>query len=304
MNRAGPLVVVCLAPADLRPEVDDLTGVVRADPRRADLSASDAAALEYGLRSAEAWDGWVLAVAAGPADIDPVLVAASAVGAEVLRVEWGSSHTVPAAVAGPQPVNPSELAGEPAALAAALARAVRHAGSPAVVFCGDRSAWRGTGAVPGLLAHHLGMGQALGLVRVDIGEPGRLTVERRLDGGWREKLRIERPAVLAVEAAGVRLRRAGLAAALAAEPASVAVVHPSTDEVLAKLDLRLGPPRPYRPRTRPVPPPQGSTRERLLNLTGVLSNREPPRVLGPLSPSEAADELLAYLERNGYQQPG
>ena len=302
MNRAGPLVVVCVAPADLRPEVDDLTGLVRADPRRADLSPPDAAALEYGLRAAEAWDGWVLAVAAGPPEIDPVLASAGAVGADVLRVEWGSSPTVPASVAGPRSVHPVELAGEPAALAAALARAVKDAGRPAMVFCGDRSAERGIGAVPGLLAHRLGMGQALGLVRVAVDGPGRVTAERRLDGGWREMLRVDRPAVLSVEAAGVRLRRASLAAALAAEPAPVAVVHPAGDDTARGWDVRLGPPRPYRPRTRPVPAPQGGTRERLVSLTGALSRREPPRIVGPVGAAEAADELLSYLERNGYRR--
>ncbi len=304
MKRSGPLVAVCLAPTDLRPEVDDLTGVVRTDPRRADLSAPDAAALEYGLRVAETWGGWVLAIAAGPPQIDPVLSAASAVGAEVLRVEWGSSHNLPAAVAGPRTVNPVELTGDPAAVAGALARVVSEQGRPSLVLCGDRSAASGTGAFPGFLAHELGLDQALGLVGIDIGDAGRLTVQRRLDGGWRETLLIERPSVLSVEAAGVRLRRAALTAVLEAGAATVPVVHPGAVDPSFHSDLRIGPPRPYRPRTRPVPPPRGDTRERLLSLTGVLSNREAPRVLGPLSAAEAADELLSYLERNGYRRPG
>lgn len=287
------MVVACVAPADLRPEVDDLTGAVRVDPRRGDLTASDAAALEYALRVAEAWDGWVLAVAAGPPEIDPVLAEAVAVGAEAVRLGWGATHGTPAAVAGPRDVHPAELAGDPDRLAAALAAVIGGRGHPALVLCGDRSAGPGVGAVPALLAHHLGIDSALGVVRLTIGDPGRMEVERRLDGGWREKLRVLRPTVISVEAAGVRLRRAGLVAVLQSEPAPIPVSHAAPAGGAA--ELRWGPARPYRPRTRPVAAPSGDPRQRLLSLTGALVSRQPPRVVGPLSPSEAADELLAYL---------
>ncbi len=64
--------------------------------------------------------------------------------------------------------------------------------------------------------------------------------------------------------------------------------------------LRLGPPRPYVPRTHDAPPPPiGSARERLLALSGALYRREPPAVIGPLGPDQAATELLAYLRRSG-----
>ena len=35
-------------------------------------------------------------------------------------------------------------------------------------------------------------------------------------------------------------------------------------------------------------------------LTGALVQRTPPAVVGPLSPAEAASELLSYLRRWGY----
>src|SRR5262249_18542035 len=157
----------CLAPADLRPEVDPLTGAVRSDPRRADLTASEGAALEHGLRASEQWGLPLLAVAAGPPEIDPVLVSARALGAEVLRVEWGAAHHRPAP--GPQEMAPFEIAGEPALLAGALAEAILDRGNPATVLCGDRSAAAGVGAVPALLADRLGYPQALGLVSLGIG---------------------------------------------------------------------------------------------------------------------------------------
>lgn len=300
-KRSGPMVAVCLAPTDLRPEVDPLTGTVRADPRRADLTPSDAAALEYGLRAAGRWDGWVLAVAAGPAEIDPVLAGALAVGAEVVRIEWGCPDVVPASVGGPLDVHPAQLAGEPAALAAALADAISGRGRPVLVLCGDRSGGPGVGAVPALLADRLGIGSALGVVRLELEGPGRLDVQRRLDGGWRERLRTDRPAVVSVEAAGVRLRRASLAATLAAGEAAVTVERPRP--VTGAAGIRFSQIRPYRPRTRPVPPPEGDARQRILSLTGAMVSRQPARIVGPLSAAEAARELLSYLERHGYGPP-
>lgn len=297
------MVAVCLAPTDLRPEVDDLTGAVRADGRLADLPPAEAAALEHGLRVAEAWDGWLLAVAAGPAAIGTVLQEAMALGAEVVRVDLdghgGAAAGSDPTVSGPQPVGAGDLVGDPKGVAAALAAAILARGAPALVFCGDRSGAHGVGAVPALLAHELDLDQALGLVSVAVDGPGRLLVERRLDRGWRERLQVRGPAVLSVEAAGVRLRRAGLAAALSVDPETVGS-EPARGRAQAGGEVRVGAPRPYRPRTRPVPPPEGDAHQRLLALTGALSGREPARVVGPVGPEEAAEELVAYLERSGY----
>jgi electron transfer flavoprotein beta subunit len=285
-----PLVVACLDPVDLRPEVDPLSGEVRADWRRADLSAADSAALEHSLRAAEAWGGTVLAVAAGPPALDPVLRQAVALGARALRVPWSTGH--------------SGLAADPVALAAALAVAISQVGAPALVLCGDRSPSRGIGAVPALLAHHLGAEQALGLVSLTV-EQDSLTVvgERRLDGGWRERLRVRAPALCSVEAAGVRLRRAPLAAALhsSRQPIEVAPVH--NDPTNQAAPVRVGSPRPYRPRTKAVPPPAGGTHDRLLALTGALMAHDPPRIVGPIGPAEAADEILDFLVGHGYSLP-
>jgi electron transfer flavoprotein beta subunit len=37
-----------------------------------------------------------------------------------------------------------------------------------------------------------------------------------------------------------------------------------------------------------------------LSLTGALAAHEPPTIIGPVEPSEAADALLAFLARHGY----
>ena len=53
-----------------------------------------------------------------------------------------------------------------------IAAALAPFGPPALVLCGDRSADRGTGALPAFLAHELGAAQALGLVRLELGDDG------------------------------------------------------------------------------------------------------------------------------------
>ena len=85
---AEPLVVVCLAPADLRPEVDPLTGAVRANFRDRGPNSSELAALEHALRLGEKWDAQVVAASVAPAEADDMLRDALAVGAtQALRVE-------------------------------------------------------------------------------------------------------------------------------------------------------------------------------------------------------------------------
>jgi electron transfer flavoprotein beta subunit len=288
----GPLVVACLRHSDPRPAADPLTGEITEQPAAATAAAAEFAALEIALRAAGAWQGRVLAVCAGPAAAGATLAEAVAVGAEALRVEWPGGRAEDLA---------GDLAEDEHALAAALADAIRPAG-PALVMCGDRSAGRGTGALPAFLAHELGAAQALGLVHAEA-TGAALTGLRRLPGGRRERVRLALPAVCSVEAAGVRLRRAPLPAVLAARRAAIAVVTPAVAPEPGR--VRLGPPRPYRPRPHLVPTaPAGSAQQRLLALSGVLTRRESATVIGPVSAARAADELLAYLARPGVLAEG
>ena len=280
---AGPLIVACLRHCDPRPEVDPLTGAVHRYPRGAGASPGELAALELALRVAESWSGRTLAVLAGPPAAEATLRDALAAGADVLRVDWPDKGYL------------DELGGDEHILAAALADAVRGE-QPALVLCGDRSADRGTGALPAFLAHELGAAQALGLVSLAV-DGDELLGERRLPAGRRERLRIPRPAVCSLEAAGLRLRRASLAAEMASRRAAIPVIAP----VAPLPRVRIGAPRAYSPRTHEVPAaPAGSPRERLLALSGALTHREPPALIGPADPGRAADELLDYLHRSGY----
>lgn len=280
-----PLVVACLRHADQRPEVDPLTAAVTRAPRTATASAADWGALEHALRIAAAWSGRVLAVAAGTPAAEDTLRQAAAVGAEVLRVETSGSYV-------------RDIAGDERALAQAIVAGVGTVGQPALVVCGDRSDDRGTGALPAFLAHELDAAQALGLVRLAV-DGDRLQGERRLDGGRREIVRIPRPAVCSVEG-GERLRRASLAAILAAADATVPVYRATSGEAPDER-LRLGRPRPLRPRTQVARPPAGdSPRARVLHLTGALATHEPPTVVGPTDAATAVDAFLEFLDRGGY----
>ena len=107
--------------------------------------------------------------------------------------------------------------------------------------------------------------------------------------------------MVSVEAAGVRLRRAGLPATLASARAAIPVTRaPAT----AGRRVRVLGAHPYRPWPRELPRPSGSALHRVLELTGALAERTPPTVLGPLSAAQAADELLGYLRRHGYLVAG
>jgi electron transfer flavoprotein beta subunit len=309
-DRDRPLVVVFLAITDLRPEVDPLTGSVRQDPWGIGLSPADEAALEHALRACEAWSGRVLAVTAGPATVEPVLRQIAALGASVLRVPLAEQRAEQRAEHG----YARELAGDERELANVLLEAIEPYGPPMLILCGDRSVDRGTGALPAFLAHQLGASQALGLVKLEASQEGDTSpgdrvvlAERRLDGGWRERLRVPTPAVCSVEGAGTRLRQATLAGALEAQKLTVPLCRARGSERAGtgagadrNSQTRIGPTQPFVARTHLRPAPEGDPRIRLLALTGALTSTDPPTVIGPIGSREAADELLGYLVRNGY----
>jgi electron transfer flavoprotein beta subunit len=266
---------VALKLVDRRPEVDQLTAAVHDDERWFGASASDQAALEWALRLAEAWGASVLAVSASGPGGEALLREALAAGAhEALRV-----HLDPGA--------------DSEAVAAALADAMEGC---AVVVCGDYSLDRGSGSVPAYLAARLGAQQALGLVQLQPGDAGHVDAVRRLDGGRRERLAIEAPAVLSVEGATARLRRAPLAAALRARAQAVPVrVAPVAAPHAARVT------RPFRPRPRALAAPAGSSAlERVVQLTEAHAVPAGGGDAVALDPAEAAARIVAALRQWGY----
>ena len=306
---SAPAVIgVCWKVVDLRAVVDPLTGDVLPDPDGFGVSAADEAALEWALRLGEAWERPVLIAAAGERSCEPLLQAALAAGAaRAVRVAIGPdspSALVAAALA-------SAVRAE---LAAVATEAVPAGVLPVVVCCGDASLDRGSGSVPAFLAGELGAAQALGLVGLGVETADRtLLVERRLDRGRRERLRVRPPFVVSVEAGTARLRRASLSALLATRRAEIEVAEAggedrtgavggtleAGEEVEAGRQVdaaRIVGIEPFRPRTRVVAPPPATLgpRERVLALTGALRGRQPSRTL-KLGPEEAAAALLQAL---------
>jgi electron transfer flavoprotein beta subunit len=274
-------IAVCLKWADLRPEVDPLSGEVVDDVRFFDASEADKGALEWGLRLAERWEATLTVVTAGPAGAEPMLREALAAGADAaVRVDVALER-------------PSDQ------VATALSAVVSGAD---LVVCGVYSVDRGSGSVPALLAGRLGAQQALGVIALEPGEPGVLVVDRRLDFGQRERLRVSGPAVVSLEGGLAELRRAPLAAVLAARTAPITVVDPGVAPQRAA--VRVEHRRPYRPRARvlPGPDPAASVTDRIVALTGALSERTPPRKV-TAEPDEAAEAIVEQLRAWGYLRP-
>jgi electron transfer flavoprotein beta subunit len=274
---ANGTIAVAMKWVDLRPEIDPITGAVHDDERAFGCSEADRAALEWALRAAERWGMDVIAVTAGPRASETALRNALATGvARGVRIDL-----------------PADAASEE--VAAALSEVVAEA---ALVCCGDWSIDRGSGSVPALLAARLDRPQALGLLKIDLGEAGSLVATRRLDRGRREVLRIAGPAVLSFEGGSADLRRAGLAATLQARGAAIEVV----DGVPVRpRRVRVTQHGPYRPRAsaQPAPDQTLSPRERILALTGALVERTPPRTV-VTDAVEGADLIIEQLRAWGY----
>jgi electron transfer flavoprotein beta subunit len=276
------MIAACLKWVDRRPEIDPLTGAVQTDARTSGPSEADEAALEWALRIGEAWGDEVVVIGAGPSSIEPMLRDAVAAGAyRAVRVDLDGDA-------------PSDRVG--AAIAASLGD------DAAVVMCGAWSLDRGTGSVPAFIAAELDAAQALGAVTLSIeaGPDRAIGAERRLDRGRRERVRVTAPAVLSVEAASARLRRAPLAGVLTGRTVSIDVhVAPPSTGRTSRAAVRT---MPFRPRARVLaaPPSELSVRERVLALSGALVDREPPRVVR-LEAAAAATELLDQLRSWGYR---
>ena len=245
------------------------------DDRWAGVSPADEAALEVALTLA-AGDGEhdVVVVTAGPTASEATLRDALAAGADrVVRLDTAGRDV------------PSRD------VAAAIAE---HAAGSDYVICGDYSIDRGTGSVPAFLAAALGAAQALGLVAVDTSTRP-LRVVRRLDGGRREVLDVPTPAVLSVEGAVARLRRAPLAATLAAKAKPIEVVRgPSATGVEEPLIT------PYRPRARVLPPPTGGTLDRVRGILDIGGAEVSHTDAVTLDPPAAAKRIIDQLREWGY----
>jgi electron transfer flavoprotein beta subunit len=274
------VVSACVKWVDLHPEIDPIHGNVVPSARGGGFSPADEAALEVALRLAAAWEAECVLICAGPAEAEGDLSALGAAGADrIVRVDHSSEQDssltadVLASVLGP-----GDLAAD-------------------VVVCGDLSYDRGSGSVPALLAHHLAAAQALGLIEVGAEPNGLVRAVRRLDGGRRELIETRAPCVLSVEGSTAVLRRAPWSSALASATSAAVEVRQR------RLEGHVEPPRlrPWRPRARVLPAPDGATAfARVVALTGASAERTPPRTV-EAEPHEAARLILDQIADWGYR---
>ncbi|MFZ9628932.1 MAG: mycofactocin-associated electron transfer flavoprotein beta subunit [Ilumatobacteraceae bacterium] len=253
------------------------------DERFAGASPADRAALELALRQADALGQHVMAVTVGPPAADRVLRDAFAGGAtRLVRVD------APVAL-------PSEAVAISIAEVVRASSATQPEDDPLWVWCGDYSLDGGSGSVPAFVAAALGARQALGCISVTPVRHGTLGLVRRLDGGRRELLEVEAPAVVSVEGSVATLRRAGLPAVRAAATATVEVVRSPDDRgALARAAATV---RPYRPRARVLAVPDGDTSlDRVRALTDAASSAPARGEVLVASPVEAANRIVAALE--------
>jgi electron transfer flavoprotein beta subunit len=279
-------IAVCMKWVALRPDIDPISGAVSTDERWSGPSLADQAALELALQLGAARNTRVIVLTVGDSASDPMLTEAVACGAaSAIRIANTAAT--------------NDHAPTSASIAAALGEALRPL-NPQLVLCGDWSLDRGSGSVPPFLAAELDYGQACGIVTVHpTALTGSLQVDRRLDGGRREALTVTGPAVLSVEGAAARLRRANLAGVMAAQKTPIDV-RATTKLVASIPPIRTGP---FRPRARILDAPSSSEpRQRLEVLTGAFTNRTPP-VRVTLDPEDAADLILAKLTEWGYELP-
>lgn len=255
-----------------------------ADERYAELSYADQAALECALLAGAHFGMAVRVVTAGPAEADKILRQALAVGAhEAHRIDLDSDSSS-------------------ALVARCLAPVVTHC---QFIWCGDYSSDRGSGSVPAFLAAELNIGQALGLISVDIGSStgDPMQVRRRLDGGRRELLDVRGPAVLSVEGSAARLRRAPLRATMASANAPITTSVPV--ETVSSPSEATGIPtmQPFRPRPRVIAAPRAeSALDRVRQVTDIAKgslDKGRSETL-ELDPNEAAARILAALRAWNY----
>lgn len=254
------------------------------DERYAELSYADQAALEFALLTGAHYGLPVRAVTAGPPKAEKILRHALAVGAdEAYRIDLDSDSSS-------------------ALVARRLAAVVDQC---QFIWCGDYSSDRGSGSVPAFLAAELNIGQALGLISVDIAHSTSdpLRVRRRLDGGRRELLDVRGPAVLSVEGSAARLRRAPLRATMAAANAPIITSVPI--ETVSSPSEATGVPtmQPFRPRPRVIAAPRAaSALDRVRQVTDISkgSSEKGRSETLELEPDEAAARILAALRTWNY----
>jgi electron transfer flavoprotein beta subunit len=246
-------------------------------------SPLDMVACEAAVRLKEAAGGTVSLFTAGPEAADAGLRSGLALGADdATRVNFTGGGLSGGTRTG-------------RLLAAAIARE-----APDVVICGTRSPDSGSGAVPATIAERLSMPLVTNVV--SISGPGPVEIERRLEGGRRQTLRVQPPVVIAVEESLCDPRYPSVFARRKADRATITLRTAAELGVdlpdPAVTLVRLQGPRPLNARLV-APAPELPARERLAYILagGPDQKRASNRLEGPVS--AVIDQLMAFLTANG-----
>ena len=256
---------------------------------------ADRAALEWAI----ALGGRAVALTVGPHESGAVLAWALARGADRAIRIWDDG------------LGALDLS----AMARVISAAVRRV-APSVLVAGERGLAGATGALPALVAAHLGwpcVGGAIRLAR----EEQTLVVERRVGGGRREELDVPWPGVVTVTADSAEPRYvSALACRNAArrghETWTLADLGLTENAVRAAVRLHVDRvdwprPRPRRTAAAPPPGPPRSAADRLRQLVGGggAAGRATPTA-APASrvvegdAGAVADRIIAFLEQQGF----
>lgn len=244
------------------------------DARFAGMSPADHAALELALQCAERTHGTVTAITVGPLQAEALLREAIACGVNrAVRID------------APPGADSVDVAGAVATIA------VRAAW----VWCGDYSIDNGSGSVPSFIAATLNVSQALGVIAVSFNDD-HVVATRRVDGGRREVLNVRAPAVISVEGATARLRRASLTALRAAGTAHIDVVASTVTMRTSQHTTQ-----PYRPRARALAAPGGvDALDRVRDLVTAGATHAAHHDVEVLEPAQAATRIVDALRDWGY----
>jgi electron transfer flavoprotein beta subunit len=285
-------IAVCIkqVPDPLSVEIDPLSGAINSERLAYIINPPDLESVELALRWRDKFGGEVHVVSAGPERVEKALRDCLALGVDsVTRLEPART-----------------MESSPSQTARALAEVIKPLGVD-LVLCGARSADNGSGQVPAMLAERLDLAQVTSVVAATLeieGENGpALQVERKLERGKRERLRVSLPALLALEPGMVEPRYAALPAYMAAQQATIPVVRPA-NQTRREAPVRLVEIRPPRPRPHQIfiPDPDLPAAVRIQAILSGGTDSTAAKKGSPVegSPEEQADRIIDFLEKRGF----
>jgi electron transfer flavoprotein beta subunit len=263
----------------------DLDGRLDVDGVTHVLDPVDGAAVEAAVQACEPSGGELVAISAGNGEeTEAALRSALAQGAGRAVLVAGD-----AAQAG--------------AVASRLSAAIEREGGIDLVICGATSTDYGGGATAATIAAALDMPVVHDVVAIGAVEDGRVAVTRRRDGGYRERLRVQLPAVLAVDRLAANPRFPTTQARLRANRAEiedVAAAGSGIDEVSSAEPEPLFQPPPPKLHGIPWPSANLNARDRLRFLVQGGTTRAGGG--GPVTGSadDVATAITSFLRDQGF----